>query len=104
VIKSSFQTPLLLAVIYILINACGDKYKILLEYKESEQVRLTYRMCVALAYLLISKVRAWFMIMKYVPQNEKLTLFLDYYVQQLMENQDVPIEMCDVQSGVGISA
>jgi len=44
------------------------------------------------------------MIMKYVPQNEKLTLFLDYYVQQLMENQDVPIEMCDVQSGVGISA
>jgi hypothetical protein len=61
-------------------------------------------MCVALPYLLISKVGAWFIIMKNVPQNEKLTLFLDYYVQQLMENQNVPIEMWDVQSGVGISA
>jgi hypothetical protein len=28
------------------------------------------------------KVEGWFMIMKNVPQNKKLTLFLDYYVQQ----------------------
>ena len=31
--------------------------------------------------------------MENVAYNEKLTLFLDYYVQQLMENQNVPIEM-----------
>jgi len=43
------------------------------------------------------------MIVENVPQNEKLTLFLDYYFKQLMENQNVPIEMWNVQLGVGIS-
>jgi len=41
-------------------------------------------MCAALAYLLITKVEeVWLMILENVPQNEKLTLFLDYYIQQL---------------------
>ena len=31
--------------------------------------------------------------MENIPQNEKLTLFIDYNVQQWMENQNVPIEM-----------
>jgi hypothetical protein len=60
-------------------------------------------MCAALAFLLLSKVGGWFMIIKNVPENEKLTLFLDYYFKQLMENQNVPIEMWNVQSRVGIS-
>ena len=60
------QTPLLLALICILISASGDKYKILVEYEESEQARLTCKMCATLAFLLISKVWGWFMIMKNV--------------------------------------
>jgi hypothetical protein len=51
-------------------------------------------MCAALAYLPIDKVEeGWIMFMESVPQNEKLTLFLDYFVEQWMENQNVPIEM-----------
>jgi hypothetical protein len=36
------------------------------------------------------------MITESVPQNEKLTLFLDYFVEQWMENQNVPIEMWNI--------
>jgi hypothetical protein len=39
-IKRSFQIPFLLAVIFILLSVCGDKYKILfltVEYKENEK-------------------------------------------------------------------
>ena len=36
------------------------------------------------------------MIMENVPQNEKLTLFLDNFVEQWMENQNVPIEMQNI--------
>jgi hypothetical protein len=57
-------------------------------------------MYAGLAFLLISKVGGWFVIVKNVPQNEKLALFLDYYVQQLLENRNVPAEMWNVQSGV----
>jgi len=53
-------------------------------YKENDEVRLICSMCAALAYLLITKVEeVWLMILENVPQNEKLTLFLDYYIQQL---------------------
>ena len=51
----------------------------------------------ALAYLLVSKVKgAWFMIMENVSQNEKFNLFRDYYAQELMQNQNVPIEMWNI--------
>jgi len=54
-------------------------------------------MCAALVYLLNSKVEeCWLMITENFPQNEKLTLFLDNYVQQLMENQNVPIETWNI--------
>jgi adenylosuccinate synthase len=67
------------------------------EYKETEQVRLRSRLCAALAHQLFNKVEeGWLMIMENVPQNEKLTLFLDYYVQELMQNQNVPIEMWSI--------
>jgi hypothetical protein len=82
------------------------------EYQENEQVRLTRRMYAALAYQLINKVEEeWLMIMENVPLSEKVTLFLVYYFQQLMENQNVPIEMWNLnkhrkgttkQSRVGI--
>jgi hypothetical protein len=67
------------------------------EYKENDEVRLTCTVCAALAYVLINKVEeGWLMILENVPQNEKLTLFLDYYIQQLMENQNIPIEMWNI--------
>ena len=94
-INEAFLNPLLLAVISILVSACGDKYKIFrlaLEYKETEQVDL-HAECV----LLINKVEEGRqMMMENVPQNRKLTLFLDYYVQQLLENRNVPTEMWNV--------
>ena len=36
------------------------------------------------------------MIVENAPQKEKLTLFLDYYFQQSMENQNVSIEMWNI--------
>jgi len=52
------------------------------EYKENDEVRLTCSMCAALAYLLINKVEeSWLTIFENVPQNEKLTLLLEYYIQ-----------------------
>jgi hypothetical protein len=54
-------------------------------------------MCAALALLLIKKVEeSWLMIVENAPQKEKLTLFLDYYFQQSMENQNVSIEMWNI--------
>jgi len=39
-------------------------------------------MCAVWEYLLINTVEeGWLMVMGNVPQNEKLTLFLNYYVQ-----------------------
>jgi hypothetical protein len=55
-------------------------------------------MCAALAYQPIDKVEeGWLMIMESVQENEKLTLFLDYFVEKWMENQNVPIEMWNIQ-------
>jgi hypothetical protein len=55
-------------------------------------------MCTVLAYLLNNKVEeSWLMIVENAPQKEKLTLFLDYYFQQLMESQNVPIEMWNIE-------
>ena len=53
--------------------------------------------CAALVYLPIRKAEeGWLMVMENVAQNEKLTLFLDYYIQQMMENQSDPIEMWNI--------
>jgi hypothetical protein len=54
-------------------------------------------MCAALAHLPVKKVEeSWFMMVENVPQNEKLTLFLDYFVEHWMESQNVPIEMWNI--------
>jgi hypothetical protein len=52
------------------------------EYEENEHVRLACRRNAALAHLLINRVEGWFTTMENVPQDKKLTLFLDYHVQQ----------------------
>jgi len=85
---------------FILISYCRDNLKIFIltaEYKENDEIRITYSMYAALAYLLNNKLEeGWLMILEHAPQNEQLTLFPDYYIQQLMENQNVPIEMWNI--------
>jgi hypothetical protein len=54
-------------------------------------------MCAALAYLSMNRVEeSWLLIMENVQQNEKLNLFLDYFVKQWLENQNVPIEVWNI--------
>jgi len=54
-------------------------------------------MCAALAHLPIKKLEeVWLMMVENVPQNEKLTLFHDYFVKHWMESQNVPIEMWNI--------
>jgi len=67
-------------------------------------------MCAALAHLFNNNVEGWLMIMENIPQNEKITSLLDNSVEQLLENQNIPIEVGNkhrrrlaVQSGVGIA-
>jgi hypothetical protein len=60
---------------------------------QSEQVQITCRICAALVHLFINKAEVRLMIMENIRQNEKLTKFIDYYLQQWMENQNVPNEM-----------
>jgi hypothetical protein len=65
----SFQTLLLLAVIFILIRALRDNYKILVlrwNKKGNEEVRPTCKTCATLAYPLVSEVEDRFMIMKMI--------------------------------------
>ena len=36
--------------------------------------------------------------MESIPQNEKLTLFIDFYVEQLMASHNIPIEMWNINN------
>lgn len=66
-------------------------------YKEDEQVRLVCRMCAALTYLPLEKIEeGWIQIMEIVPQNAKLTEFLDYFVEQWLDNSSIPTELWNV--------
>lgn len=51
------KARLLLAVIFIIISSCWDKYKILAFRWNTKKVRRTCRTCAALAYLLTNKVK-----------------------------------------------
>ena len=91
-VNKAFPDSVIKAVIFLLISARGNRYKVFaltLEYEENEQVRLTCRMCDALAHQPISRAdEVWLMIMENVQQKEKMTLFLDF-VEHWMENQNV---------------
>ena len=54
-------------------------------------------MCAALAYPPISEEEEdWLKIVENVPQSEKVIWFRDYYIQQLMENRNVPVEIRNI--------
>jgi len=57
----------------------------------------SHAQCAGLVYLPIRKAEeGWLMVMQNVAQNDKLTLFLDYHIQKVMENQNDPIELWNI--------
>ncbi|KAF0713219.1 MULE domain-containing protein [Aphis craccivora] len=56
-------------------------------YKDNADIRLHVRMCCALAHIPISDIdEGWIIIMSNTPDNDKLTLFYDYFIEQWLEN------------------
>jgi hypothetical protein len=89
-----------MAIIFIVVSACIKTCKnigLKVECKGNEQFRPICRLWAALAYLIANKVEdVWPIIMENISQNEKLTLFINYYTQQLMENENILIEMWNI--------
>jgi hypothetical protein len=53
--------------------------------------------CAAVIYPPIRKAEeGWLMVMENFAENEKLTVFLDYYIKKLMENRNDSIEMWNI--------
>lgn len=70
---------------------------LVVDYTENKEVRDICRMCSALAYLPLEFINdAWLYIMSICPKNEKLQLFVDYFVNQWMDNDNIPIELWNV--------
>lgn len=64
------------------------------EYRENEEIRQSIRMCAALSFLKPEDAEEGFAeIHSQAPDNEKLTEFFDYFVDQWLENADVPVEL-----------
>lgn len=67
------------------------------DYREDEAVKQTCKMCAALAYLPPHCIQeAWMMILQSAPENEKLDCFLAYFVDQWLENSNIPPEVWNV--------
>ncbi|CAL1288591.1 unnamed protein product [Larinioides sclopetarius] len=67
------------------------------EYKENEEIKLFCKMCSALAYMPLNTVEdAWIVIMERAPQHEKLSEFIDYFIEQWMDNPLLPIALWNV--------
>lgn len=64
------------------------------EYRENEEIRLSTQMCAALAFLKTEDVQdGWVEIHSQAPANPKLTRFLDYFIEQWLYNDEIPIEL-----------
>ena len=63
-------------------------------YKQEKEISDVIRMCAALAFLKPEDVEeGWLFIHSVAPDDTKLTEFLDYFINQWLENSSVPIEM-----------
>jgi hypothetical protein len=52
----------------------------------------------ALAYLPLKNAElSWLLVMENAPVNIGLSIFLDYFVEQWLENPHIPAEMCNVR-------
>lgn len=64
------------------------------DYRENEEIRVHIRMCAALAFLKPEHVEEGFAeIHSQAPENEKLTKFFDYFVDQWLENTEIPVSL-----------
>lgn len=67
------------------------------DYRKDEEVRLVCKMCAALALIPEAEVQnAWFLIRGIKPDHEKLEHFLDYFVDQWLNNPSIPIRIWNV--------
>ncbi|KAE9544242.1 hypothetical protein AGLY_001421 [Aphis glycines] len=56
-------------------------------YKDDANIRLHVRMCSALAYIPFDDIdEGWIIIMTNTPDNDKLQIFYDYFIEQWLEN------------------
>lgn len=68
-------------------------------YREDPEIRKVCRMFSALAYLPLEDVAdAWLAIMSIAPKNEKLSEFIDYFVETWMENPNMDMELWNVHN------
>lgn len=64
------------------------------EYRGNSEISLHVRMCAALAFLKPEDVLdGWVEIHSQAPESSKLSQFFDYFVENWLDNQDIPIEM-----------
>lgn len=69
------------------------------EYKDNIEIRQICKMCSALAYIPLNMVEdAWILIMELLPQHQKLNEFMDYFVEQWMDNPTVPTALWNVHA------
>ncbi|XP_035230237.1 uncharacterized protein LOC118202191 [Stegodyphus dumicola] len=67
------------------------------EYKENEDIRNVCRMISALAYLPMEHIDdAWSIVWEKAFSIDKLTTFIDYFVEQWMDNPNMPIKVWNV--------
>ncbi|PRD20531.1 UNVERIFIED_CONTAM: hypothetical protein NCL1_54335 [Trichonephila clavipes] len=67
------------------------------EYKENEGIRNVCRMISALAYLPMKHIDdAWSIMWEKAFSIDKLTTFIDYFVEQWMDNPNMPIKVWNV--------
>ncbi|KAL4085447.1 hypothetical protein QTP88_027305 [Uroleucon formosanum] len=56
-------------------------------YKDDADIRLHVRMCCALAHIPIDDIdESWIIVMTNTPDNDKLQIFYDYFIEQWLEN------------------
>lgn len=60
------------------------------EYRDNEEIRLNIRMCSALSLIPLQNIdEGWLIIMENSPNNEKLKIFHDYFVEQWLDNATI---------------
>ena len=111
-IKMDFETAVLKAVQVVLpnteISGCNFHYNqclwrkiqeigLSVLYKDNKEIKQICRMCSALSLIPIEFIdEAWIIITENAPTNDKLWMFLDYFVEQWQDNRNLPIQIWNV--------
>lgn len=69
------------------VQSCG----LVPAYNENEEIRYHIRMCSALAHIPLEMIDdGWLCIQESTPENQKLQEFYDYFVEQWLDNENIP--------------